>query len=103
MPLELGDLLVPVGLQHLQRRMWIPRATKAHTTIKTIPIQFFSKLLLAEPTSSLEKKEPEVSIAWAVGVTTGSGVGVGSGVSTEQAGSWVKNPMLSIAPADSLP
>ena len=89
MPLELGDLLVPVGLQHLQRRMWIPRATKAHTTIKTIPIQFFSKLLLAEPTSSLEKNEPEVLIAGAGGRpisgSTGSGSGVGE--STEQAGS----------------
>ena len=92
MPLELGDLLVPVGLQHLQRRMWIPRATKAHTTIKTIPIQFFSKLLLAEPTSSLEKNESEVLIACTVGPTSGSisgstGSGSGVGESTEHAGS----------------
>lgn len=90
MPLELGDLLVPVGLQHLQRRMWIPRATKAHTTIKTIPIQFFSKLLLAEPTSSLEKNESEVlcavgAISGSISGSTGSGSGVGE--STEQAGS----------------
>lgn len=85
--------------------MWIPRATKAHTTIKTIPIQFFSKLFASEPTSSLEKKESEVLIAVAVGVTTGStgGEGSGVGVSTEHAGSWVKKPMLSIAPADALP
>ena len=87
--------------------MWTPRATKAHTTIKTIPIQFFSKLFASEPTSSLEKKESEVLIAVAVGVTTGStggeGSGSGVGVSTEHAGSWVKKPMLSIAPADALP
>ena len=44
-------------------------------------------------------------IAGAVGVTTGStgGEGSGVGVSTEHAGSWVKKPMFSIAPADALP
>ena len=43
-------------------------------------------------------------VAGAVGVTGSTGsTGPGSGESTEQAGSWVKKPMLSIALADALP
>ena len=52
------------------------------------------------PPTLLEKKESEVVITGEVGVTTG---GLGSGESTEQAGSWVKKPMLSIALDDALP
>ena len=54
------------------------------------------------PPTLLEKKESEVVITGEVGVTTG-GLGSGVGESTEQAGSWVKKPMLSIALDDALP